>query len=144
MIPTLCPECKKEVRISEGGTEMEWDADGVTERTVGDFHKSWVCPFCYPDIYQQQFGGAGTLFFKDNESAAVKCEFWQSESGLRGTLTHAEGHPSWHPILSEHTAGPYRLVMSDGLKLQVIFENLNGHIRAEIEASYTPNMLRAG
>lgn len=37
----------KEVRISGGGTEMEWDVEGRTERRNGDFSKSWVCPFCY-------------------------------------------------------------------------------------------------
>jgi hypothetical protein len=46
-----CPTCGNEVRISTGGTEMEWDAEGTTERLQGDFHKSWVCPFCYPEHF---------------------------------------------------------------------------------------------
>jgi hypothetical protein len=49
MIPTRCPSCGKEVRISGGGTEMEWDVESGTKRLRGDFSKSWVCPFCYPE-----------------------------------------------------------------------------------------------
>lgn len=30
---------------------MEWDFEGRTERRKGDFHKSWVCPFCHPVCY---------------------------------------------------------------------------------------------
>ena len=47
MIRTFCPTCRKEVRISGGGTEMEWDVDGKNQVRRGDFHRSWVCPFCY-------------------------------------------------------------------------------------------------
>jgi hypothetical protein len=49
MIRTHCPSCGKEVRISGGGTEMEWDIEGRTEKRVGDFSKSWVYPFCYEE-----------------------------------------------------------------------------------------------
>ncbi len=53
MIRTYCPTCKNEVRISGGGTTMEWDVDGKTQTSHGDFHKSWVCPFCHPEPYKQ-------------------------------------------------------------------------------------------
>lgn len=49
---TSCPTCGHEVRISPGGTEMEWDIEGKTEMRHGDFHLSWVCPFCYPEYFR--------------------------------------------------------------------------------------------
>lgn len=52
MIRTFCPTCGNEVRISGGGTEMEWDVDGKIQLRRGNYHKSWVCPFCYPDLFK--------------------------------------------------------------------------------------------
>ena len=49
-----CGSCGKEVRISGGGTEMEWDVEGRIERRNGDFSKSWVCPFCHGEPFGQQ------------------------------------------------------------------------------------------
>ena len=54
MIHTHSPSCGKEVRISGGGTEMEWDIEGRTARRNGDFHKSWACPFCYGEHFQSE------------------------------------------------------------------------------------------
>jgi hypothetical protein len=51
MNPTYCPTCGKVVRISGGGTEMEWNVEGMTKRLRGDLSKSWVCPFCYPERF---------------------------------------------------------------------------------------------
>lgn len=85
--------------------------------------------------------GPGKLFFRNNECAAVKCDFWQTESGgLRGTVLHAEGYPYWHPILSLHPPGPYRLVMSDGRSLKVTFRNLLGDVEVE---PYPPSQSRS-
>ena len=53
MKPTCCPTCGKEVGISGGGTEMEWDIEGRTDRVQGDFDTSWVCPFCHPEVYMR-------------------------------------------------------------------------------------------
>ena len=52
MIRVKCPTCGKEVRISGGGTEMEWDTGGKTEKQSGDFSKVWVCPFCYEECFR--------------------------------------------------------------------------------------------
>ena len=51
MIRTFCSTCKREVRISGGGTEMEWEVDGKNHMQRGDFHNSWVCPFCYSEHF---------------------------------------------------------------------------------------------
>jgi hypothetical protein len=57
------------VRISGGGTEMEWDVEGVTERLRGDFSKSWVCPFCYPDRFSA--GASYTMSVDIEKSSAA-------------------------------------------------------------------------
>ena len=46
-----CPKCGNEVRLSPGGTEMEWEFEGRTKRLQGDFYPTWVCPFCHPDRF---------------------------------------------------------------------------------------------
>jgi hypothetical protein len=46
----------------------------------------------------------------------------------RGRVSHAEGHPDWHPIASLH-AGPFTLVMSDERKLKVFMKTLQGDIQ---------------
>jgi hypothetical protein len=33
---------------------MGWDIEGRTEMRNGDFHKSWVCPFCYGEHFQAE------------------------------------------------------------------------------------------
>ena len=55
-----CPTCHSEVRISSGGTKMEWDIEGRTETRKGDFSKSWVCPFCHPHCYVERFQAAAS------------------------------------------------------------------------------------
>jgi len=81
-----------------------------------------------------QISGPSKLFLNDEHVAAVKCNFRESESGdLRGTVIHEEGHPYWNPILGVHPQGPYRLIMSDGHKFNVTFENLLGDVRVEAQ-----------
>jgi hypothetical protein len=41
-----------------------------------------------------------------------------------GQVSHAEGHPHWHPLLGH--PGPFTLVMSDGRKLKVLLESPEG------------------
>lgn len=58
------------MRISGGGTEIEWDVEGgVTKRLQGDFSKSWVCPFCYPEPFSA--GASYTMSVDIEKSSAA-------------------------------------------------------------------------
>jgi hypothetical protein len=74
----------------------------------------------------QRISGEGKLIFHDGLVATVN--HWAEEEGpgkWRGQVSHAEGHPDWHPIVSLHTM-PFTLVTSDGLKLKVFLESEKG------------------
>ena len=87
----------------------------------------------------QRYSGTGKLIFEDGETAAVNYlieEFQQFvPDGLggqvptfrdrRGRVSHAEGHPDWHPIVPLSPA-PLTLVLSDGRKLRVILRDTKG------------------
>lgn len=47
---------------------MEWAVEGVTKTLQGDFSKSWVCPFCYPEHIT---GVAYTISVDIEESSAA-------------------------------------------------------------------------
>jgi hypothetical protein len=72
----------------------------------------------------------GELIFNRDQIATVN--YWAEEdaSGWHGRISHAEGHPDWHPVVSIHP-GPFTLVMSDGRKLKVFLESLEGFFHAE-------------
>lgn len=85
----------------------------------------------------ERYSGQGKLVFADNEAATVNYSFQEFVSdGLggqvptvrdrRGRVSHAKGHPDWHPIVTIHPAGPFTLVLSDGRKLKVSLRNLQG------------------
>jgi hypothetical protein len=90
----------------------------------------------------QRYGGQGKLIFENDEAAVVTylIEEFQNfvPDGLggqlpttrdrRGRVSHAEGHPDWHPIMSLHP-GPFTLVMNDGRKLRVIITAPQGSIQ---------------
>jgi hypothetical protein len=68
----------------------------------------------------------GQLVFSHNQAVAVN--YWAADCGAdgwRGQVSHAEGHPDWHPIVAAHP-GPFTLVMRDGRKLKVFLESLQG------------------
>jgi hypothetical protein len=70
----------------------------------------------------------GHLVFESGE-ADVDCWINRDEQGrLRGRITHSVGHPHWNPIISLNP-GPFILVMSNGRKLKVVLENLQGSFR---------------
>jgi len=86
----------------------------------------------------QRYSGQGKLIFENNEAEAVSYlieEFqgydreFPTYLDRRGRVSHAEGHPDWHPITALHS-GPLTLVMSDGRKLKVFLEDLKGSFRA--------------
>ena len=86
--------------------------------------------------------GQGKLIFGDNEAVTVNYwleEFVSDEPGqkprVKGRVSHAKGHPDWHPILTTHPRGPYTLVIGDGRKLEVFFENLQGSIVGDVSPS---------
>jgi len=79
-----------------------------------------------------RYRGQGKLILENNEAATVKYSFeeFQEFDGevptlrdRRGRVSHAAGHPDWHPMLSLH---PLTLVLTDGRKLKVILRNLQG------------------
>jgi len=68
----------------------------------------------------------GNLVFSGSQTATVR--YWAEKdlSGAwHGRVSHAEGHPNWHPVVALHP-GPFTLVMSDGRKLKVFLESLEG------------------
>jgi hypothetical protein len=90
----------------------------------------------------KQYSGQGELIFGGPEAARVNYridEFQEFVSdGLggelptvrdrRGRVSHAEGHPNWHPIASLHS-GPFTFVMSDGRKLKVFLKTEDGFVQ---------------
>jgi hypothetical protein len=87
----------------------------------------------------QRYGGQGKLIFQDNEAADViyRIDEFQAvgSDGLdggqrskRGRVSHAEGHPDWHPITTLHR-GPCTLVLDDGRKLKVLLEDSEGWLQ---------------
>jgi len=90
----------------------------------------------------QHDSGRGRLVFENNEDTPIKYqidEFQEFVSdglggelptvrNIRGQVSHAEGHPDWHPILSLNP-GPFTLVMTDERKLKVVLTSLQGSFR---------------
>jgi hypothetical protein len=90
----------------------------------------------------QTYSGEGKLIFADNEAAAVNYSIAEFQNFVpdgmggqlpttqdrRGRVSHAEGHPDWHPITSLHP-GPLTLVLSDGRKLKVILTTSQGSVQ---------------
>jgi hypothetical protein len=67
----------------------------------------------------------GNLIFDGTQSATVSYWAEKNVSGeWHGQVSHAEGHPHWHPLLGH--PGPFTLVMSDGRKLKVLLESPEG------------------
>lgn len=89
----------------------------------------------------QQYSGKGKLVFRNGQPATVNYsidEFQQSVSDApgeqlplnrRGRVSHAEGHPDWHPIAALQLGRPLILEMSDGRKLTVFLESLRGDVQ---------------
>jgi hypothetical protein len=87
----------------------------------------------------QRYTGQGKLVFGNNDAATVNYlieefqEFVSDGMGgqlptvrdRRGLISHAEGHPDWHPITFLHSE-PYTLIMSDGRKLKVFLRTSQG------------------
>lgn len=68
----------------------------------------------------------GNLIFKRGQTTTVNYRAEKDASGQwHGQVSHAEGHPDWHPVVALHP-GPFTLVMSDGRKLKVFLESLEG------------------
>jgi hypothetical protein len=68
----------------------------------------------------------GNLILGRGQTATVN--YWAEQDasgGWHGRISHAEGHPDWHPIVALHP-GPLTLVMSDGRKLKVFLDSLKG------------------
>jgi hypothetical protein len=90
----------------------------------------------------QQYSGEGRLVFQNDQTAAVNYSIDEFQNFVldgrggqlpttrdrRGRVSHAEGHPDWHPIASLHP-GPFTLVMSDGRKLKVLMTTLQGSVQ---------------
>jgi hypothetical protein len=90
----------------------------------------------------QTYTGEGKLIFADNQAAAVKYSIQEFQNSTpdgmggqlpttrdrRGRVSHAEGHPGWHPITSLHRE-PFILVMNDGHKLKVLLINSQGSVQ---------------
>jgi hypothetical protein len=68
----------------------------------------------------------GTLIFNRTQTATVN--YWaerDASGGWHGRVSNAEGHPDWNPVVGLQP-GPFTLVMSDGRKLKVFLESLEG------------------
>lgn len=91
----------------------------------------------------KQYSGQGQLIFTEHDGPAsvnYRIDEFQEfvPDGLggqlptvrdrRGRVTHAEGHPHWHPLASLHE-GPATLVMSDGRKLKVFLKTEDGMVQ---------------
>jgi hypothetical protein len=73
------------------------------------------------------------VFYEINEYQRFAQDHLGRESptshNRRGRVTHAVGHPSWHPIVSLHR-GPFTLVMANGQKLKVSLTSPEGSAQA--------------
>jgi hypothetical protein len=92
----------------------------------------------------QRYSGQGSLMFEDSQAVTVTYSLEEFQEfvpdGLggqvptlpdrRGRVSHTEGHPDWHPIMTLHPQGPFTLMLSDGRKLKVFFRNLQSDIQA--------------
>jgi hypothetical protein len=90
----------------------------------------------------QRCSGQGKLIFENDQAAVVSYSIEEFQNfvpdgmggrlattrNIRGRVSHAEGHPDWHPITSQHP-GPFTLVMSDGRKLKVVLRNSQGSVQ---------------
>jgi hypothetical protein len=90
----------------------------------------------------QTYSGLGKLIFEDDQAATVTYSIEEFQKFVpdgvggqlpttrdrRGRVSHAEGHPDWHPITSLHT-GPFTLVLSDGRKLKVVLTTSQGSVQ---------------
>jgi hypothetical protein len=68
----------------------------------------------------------GNLILEDGQTATV--DYWAEQDasgGWHGRVSHAEGDPNWHPMVSVNP-GPFTLVMRDGRKLKVFLDSLKG------------------
>jgi hypothetical protein len=68
----------------------------------------------------------GNLIFDDGQTVSV--DYWAEQDGSggwHGRVSHAEGDPNWHPMVSVNR-GPFTLAMCDGRKLKVFLELLKG------------------
>jgi hypothetical protein len=91
-----------------------------------------------------QYSGQGRLIRDQNESARVKYSIGEFQDfmsdglggylpGLRdrrGRVSHAEGHPHWHPIIFANTPEALTLVLEDGRKLKVFLATPDGQVQA--------------
>jgi hypothetical protein len=90
----------------------------------------------------QTYTGEGKLIFERGQEATVNYSIEELQNFVsdgmggqlpttrdrRGRVSHAEGHPDWHPITSLQP-GPLTLVLSDGRKLKVILTTLQGSVQ---------------
>lgn len=85
----------------------------------------------------QRYSGQGKLIFQPNQEATVSylIEEFQGYDGeyptfreTRGRISHAEGHPNWHPVTLLHSE-PITLVLSDGRKLKVFLSDSHGSFK---------------
>ena len=68
----------------------------------------------------------GRLIFESRQTTTVNYWAEKDASGRwHGQVSHAEGHPDWHPVVALHP-GPFTLVMGDGRRLKVFLESLKG------------------
>ena len=90
-----------------------------------------------------KYHGSGELIFEDNKAASVNYEIDEYQEFVsgeldgqlpilrsrRGRVSHAEGHPDWHP-LTLLQPGPFTLVMDGGRKLKVSLLTVHGDVQA--------------
>lgn len=82
--------------------------------------------------------GAGKLIFEESQPAAEVIysigEFQEYDEDVptvrntRGRISHAVGHPHWNHMMTLFP-GPFTLVLTDGRKLKVLMENLEGSVK---------------
>lgn len=84
------------------------------------------------------YSGKGELIFGDGEAVAVFYDIQEpinadgtrdEREPIKGRVSHAEGHPNWHPITLLNP-GPFTLVTENGPKIKVTVVNMEGAIRA--------------
>lgn len=90
----------------------------------------------------QTYSGEGKLIFEKDVAAIVNYSIEEFQNFVpdgmggqlpttrdrRGRVSHAKGHPDWHPITSLHSQ-PFTLVMSDGRKLRVLMSTAQGSVQ---------------